>query len=88
MSLTIEEPEPMPTNSQHPDELTDEDEIDIVDDNFIPGCAIDINHLPFPKSWIRADYIRIYNYLESRDPTPDQQSPTTSSRHHWSAWNQ
>jgi hypothetical protein len=65
--LTVEEPEP--TIPQHPDE----DERMEVDDDFIPGCAIlniDIDRLPFPKIWIRAEYIRIYNYLESRETPP------------------
>ena len=44
-----------------------------VDDDFIPGCAIlniGIDDFPFQKIWIRADYIRVYNYLESREVPP------------------
>ncbi len=70
-TLTCEVPEPSkPAES----EITDEDEhmrVDCqVDDDFIPGCAIldiGIGDLPFQKIWIRADYIRIYNYIENHE---------------------
>ena len=57
--LTCEEPEPS-------NNLPDDMDVDAVDD-FIPGCAIldiGIENLPFQKIWIRADYIRVYNFLE------------------------
>ena len=41
-----------------------------MDDEFIPGCY-ELNLSPNPvsdvlKTWIRADYIRVYKYTESR----------------------
>jgi hypothetical protein len=65
-------------NSQQPipavgDELETEDRMDIdfdvndVDADVIPGCYvlnIGIEGLEYSKIWIRADYIRVYNYLE------------------------
>ncbi|KIM39972.1 hypothetical protein M413DRAFT_29116 [Hebeloma cylindrosporum] len=38
-----------------------------LDDDFIPGCYmldIGIEGFPYPKIWIRADYIRIFDYLQ------------------------
>jgi hypothetical protein len=64
------------------DERMDEDGDDIggdegertdVEDDFIPGCyALDINieGIECSKIWIRADYIRIYDYLKIRYTTP------------------
>jgi len=42
-----------------------------VDDEFTPGCyMLDTDNNPFlprvPRIWIRADYIRIYKFIESR----------------------
>ena len=68
--LTLEDPElssPQPAES----DLMDEDKpIDVDDDDFPPGCAIldiGIDDLPFQKIWIRADYIRVYDFIESRE---------------------
>ena len=39
-----------------------------LDDDIIPGCHflhIDIKKFPYPKIWIRAEYIRIYDALEA-----------------------
>jgi hypothetical protein len=52
--------------------LSDGDECMDVDDvgDFVSGCGIldiGINDLPFEKIWIRADYIRVYDFLESRE---------------------
>lgn len=48
-------------------------DVDDVDDNIIPGCYafnIDVEGLELSKIWIRADYIRVYNSLDSlRDVT-------------------
>jgi len=47
---------------------TDGDEDDVGD--FVPGCGIlniGIDDLPFERIWIRADYIRVFNLLESRE---------------------
>ncbi|KAF8337726.1 hypothetical protein F5887DRAFT_531087 [Amanita rubescens] len=66
-------------NSQQPipavgDELETEDHMDMnfdaddVDADVIPGCYvlnIGIKGLERSKIWIRADYIRVYNYLET-----------------------
>jgi len=44
------------------DDLTD------LDDDVIPGCYVldlGIAGLPFAKIWIRAEYIRIFNYLQA-----------------------
>jgi hypothetical protein len=68
---------------EHQDERMDVDENDGTDpgDDIIPGCYvldIDIEGLEFSKIWIRADYIRIYNYLEihHREPgIPQGQAP-------------
>jgi len=74
-TLTCEDPEPSKAAKS---ELTDVDKgmrvDDQVDDDFIPGCAIlniGIDDLPFQKIWIRADYIRIYDYIENRE-TPSR----------------
>jgi len=67
-SLACEEPE-LSNNLSHT-KSADEDkdmDVDAVDNDFIPGCAIldiGIENLPFQKIWIRADYIRVYNFLE------------------------
>jgi hypothetical protein len=48
------------------DENMDESERTILDD-IIPGCYIldlGIEDLEYSRIWIRADYIRVYNYLE------------------------
>jgi hypothetical protein len=45
-------------------------DVDDVDDNIISGCYvlnIDVEGLEFSKIWIRADYIRVYNFLETRN---------------------
>jgi len=44
-----------------------------VDDvgEFVPGCGIlniGIDDFPFEKIWIRADYIRVFNFLEAVRP--------------------
>jgi hypothetical protein len=39
-----------------------------LDDDVMPGCyflEIDIEGFPYPKIWIRAEYIRIYDALEA-----------------------
>ena len=52
-------------------ETTDNDEMwddfSDLDDDIIPGCYmldIDLKGFPYPKIWIRADYIRVFNYLQ------------------------
>ncbi len=53
--LTLEDPEPSGP-------------MDVDDIDFLPGCAIldiGIGDLPFQKIWIRADYMRVYDYIES-----------------------
>jgi hypothetical protein len=60
---------------QDGDERMDEDENNGTDlgDDITPGCYVldfGIEGLEFSKIWIRADYIRIYNYLEIRHRTP------------------
>jgi hypothetical protein len=52
------------------DEIMDVDMSEGVnlDDDVIPGCHfldIDIENFPYPKIWIRAEFIRIYNALEA-----------------------
>ena len=52
------------------DEIMDVDTSEGVnlDDDIIPGCHflhIDIKKFPYPKIWIRAEYIRIYDALEA-----------------------
>jgi hypothetical protein len=64
-NLTYEE-----SGSSH--NQTDGDEDMDVDDvgDFVPGCGIlniGIDELTFQKIWIRADYIRVFNFLESRE---------------------
>ncbi len=71
-NLTYEEPESSNSQPHAESRFTDEDErMDVDgDDDVIPGCAIfniGINGLPFPRIWIRADYIRVYDFLESRE---------------------
>jgi len=44
-------------------------EVDDVSDTTIPGCYvlnIDVDGLEFSKIWIRAEYIRVYDFLEGR----------------------
>jgi hypothetical protein len=51
------------------------------ENDIIPGCYIlDLGiHFEFSKIWIRADYIRIYDYLENYSNkmalTPGHQRP-------------
>jgi hypothetical protein len=69
-NLTYEE-SVLSDNQTHTESgLSDGDQCMDVDDDgdFVPGCAIlniGIDDLPFEKIWIRADYIRIYDFLES-----------------------
>ena len=45
-------------------------DVDDDDSSCPPGCAIldiGIDNLPFHKIWIRADYIRVYDFIESRE---------------------
>lgn len=74
---------PIPAvGSELGDERMDEDgsEGAGLDDDIIPGCyflEIDIEGLEYPMIWIRADYIRIYNALEThyRKPAYPHQAP-------------
>jgi hypothetical protein len=67
--LTGEDPEPSNLSNS---ELTDEVErmrVDgEVDDDLILGAVLNIGieDLPFQKIWFRADYIRMYDYIETR----------------------
>jgi hypothetical protein len=48
-------------------------EITDVDDDIIPGCYLldlDIETINPMKIWIRADYIRVYNHVETYYETP------------------
>jgi hypothetical protein len=48
------------------DETMDEASTADSDDDIIPGCYvldIDINEIEFPKIWIRAEYIRVFDSL-------------------------
>jgi hypothetical protein len=71
-NLTYEE-SVLSDNQTHTESgLSDGDQCMDVDDDgdFVPGCAIlniGIDDLPFEKIWIRADYIRIYDFLGSRE---------------------
>jgi hypothetical protein len=50
------------------DGKTDGDRTDLDSDDIIAGCYmldIGIDDFPFPKIWVRADYIRIFNYLQA-----------------------
>jgi hypothetical protein len=60
---------PIPAIGDYGDEGQDRDErmdVDLDEDgDIIRGCyVLDIEGLGFSKIWIRADYIRIYDYLE------------------------
>jgi hypothetical protein len=58
-------------------ESLDEDLETGVDDHIAPGCyVLDLNGF-FPKFWIRADYIRIYDCLEEyyNGPNPLRRPP-------------
>ncbi len=66
-SLIFEEP---PRRNSRRDEAQRMDVDDDDDDDVIPGPSIlniDIDGLPFSKIFIRADYIRIYNFLDHRE---------------------
>ena len=57
------------------DETMDMDvnEEEDLDDDIIEGCyflEIGIKNFEFPRIWIRAEYIRIYNALEDRYKKP------------------
>lgn len=65
--LTLEDPE---LSGPQPAESDEDKPMDVDDDDFPPGCAIldiGIDDLPFQKIWIRADYIRVYDFIESRE---------------------
>jgi len=50
------------------DGKTDGDRTDLDSDDIIAGCYmldIGIDDFPFPKIWVRADYIRIFDYLQA-----------------------
>lgn len=49
----------------HQDQDDDQDETSDGEDDIIPGCcALDFGHIDRQSIWIRADYIRIYDYIE------------------------
>jgi hypothetical protein len=53
---------------QDQDETTNQEEITDMDDDIIPGCyALDISipRIPVSHLWIRADYIRVFNYFQA-----------------------
>jgi hypothetical protein len=76
-SMVDEEQEWLNLKTQSPDRSTDDDVImddgydeDPDADEFIPGCyELDVSPNPVSdvsKIWIRAEYVRIYKYAESR----------------------
>ena len=68
-SMAVEESEWRSTQTPVTDiesELKDSDRMD-VDDEIDPGCYmldIGIDGLPYPKIWIRAEYIHVFAYLQ------------------------
>ena len=69
-SMVDEEREWLNLKTQSPDHSTDDVIMDDTDDEFISGCyELDISPNPVSdveKIWIRADYIRVYKYTESK----------------------
>ena len=60
------------SEGRHGDERMDVEEEDL-DDDVIEGChflEIDMEGFAYPKIWIRAEYIRIYDALETHYQTP------------------
>jgi hypothetical protein len=67
------------TMDEDVNESIDEDSEMDTDDDYISGCyLLDISLLRNRKMWIRAEYIRIYNFLEAhykKDPAPSHRAP-------------
>ena len=56
-------------------QLIDQDEeVTDADDDIISGCYvlnISIPHIPVSHLWIRADYIRVFNYFQHQEIDPE-----------------
>ena len=69
-----------PARARHEDQDEDDpmDEDVDEDDDIIPGCYLLDLGMNVPKIWIRADYIRIYDFLEdyyNESPEPSFRAP-------------
>ena len=65
--MAVEEKEWLSTQQPASDKAGELEGIGL-DDDIIPGCYVldlGIAGLPFAKIWIRAEYIRIFNYLQA-----------------------